>query len=285
MQKTRSIFLGFMACCLVTSFIACKKDSKTGESETTPAQDNTLAESNYNDANNMIDAAAALGVGFSFRTETGANVARLEDVLGACAKVAVDTTSATRNITIDFGTTDCTCVDFKKRRGKIIATWTGTRYRDAGTVITISFDNYFVNGNQIMGTHKTTNLGPNTAGNLVFKIEVNGSIVKANNGGTITWSSIRQREWTAGANTPVNILDDVYSITGSANGTTAGGIAYAISINQPLIYKIGCYWFQSGVVTLTPAGGAAWTLDYGNGVCDPNATLTYSGKSYSIILF
>jgi hypothetical protein len=54
---------------------------------------------------------------------------------------------------------------------------------------------------------------------------------------------------------------------------------------QPLIYKIGCYWIQSGVVTLTPAGGAAWTLDYGNGDCDFNATLTYSGKSYDIVLF
>lgn len=284
MQKTRSIFLGVMACCLITSFIACKKDSKTGESETTPAQDNSMAESNYNDANNMIDASASLGTGFTFRTETGENVARLEDVLGACAKVTVDTISATRNITIDFGTSECASIDGRKRRGKIIANWTG-RYRDPGTVITISFDNYFVNGNQIMGTHKTTNMGPNGSGNLVFKIEVNGSIIKANNGGTITWSSNRQREWTAGATTPVNIFDDVYSITGSANGVTAGGTAYTINITQPLIYKIGCYWFQSGVVTLTPAGGSAWTLDYGNTGCDYKATLTYSGKLYDIVLF
>ena len=284
MQKRQSIFLGLIACCLVTTFAACKKEAKNAATDITAAQDNTMAESNYNDATNMVDASAALGANFTFRTETGQNVARIEDVLGSCATITVDTLSATRKITIDFGATDCTCPDLRKRRGKIFATWMGTSYRTPGTVITISFDNYFVNNNQVMGTHTTTNQGLNNAGNLVYKIEVKGSIVKAN-GGTITWNSTRFREWTAGITTPLNPLDDAYSITGSANGTTAAGGAYTINITQPLVRKMSCYWFESGKIELTPAGGSTWTLDYGNSGCDAKATVSVGGLSYDIVLF
>lgn len=281
MQKRHSIFLGLVACCFVTTFVACKKDAKEAATDITAANDNTMAESNYNDATNMVDLSAAAGANFSFRTETGTNVARIEEVLGTCANVSVDTVA--RKITIDFGTTDCTGPDLRKRRGKILATWTSS-YRTPGNVINITFDNYFVNNNQIMGTHKTTNMGLNNAGNLVYKIEVSGSIKKAN-GGTITWNSVRQREWTAGITTPLNPLDDVYSITGTANGTTAAGGAYTISITQPLIKKMNCYWFESGKIELTPAGGATWALDYGNTGCDGKATVTVGPLSYDIVLF
>jgi hypothetical protein len=283
MQKRRSIFLGLVACCLVISFAACKKAAKDAATDITAAKDNTMAESNYNDATNMVDASFALGTNFSFRTETGQNVARIEDVLGACGSVTVDTASTTRKITIDFGTTDCTCADGRKRRGKVIATWTGN-YRAAGTVITISFENYFVNSNQIMGTHTTTNQGLNNAGNLVYKIEVSGSIVKAV-GGTITWNSTRYREWTAGANTPLNPLDDAYSITGTANGKTVLGTTYTISITQPLVRKLNCAFIESGKIELTPTGGTTWTLDYGNTGCDAKATVSVLGLSYDIDLF
>jgi hypothetical protein len=283
MQKRRSIILGLVACSLVTTFIACKKEARIAATDITAAQDNTMAESNYNDATNMVDLSVSLGTNATFRTETGAT-ARIEDVLGGCTTITIDTLSATRKITIDFGATDCTGPDLRKRRGKIIATWVGTSYRAAGTVITISFDNYYVNNNQIMGTHKTTNTGLNTAGNLVYKIEVDG-VIKKENGGTITWKSTRFREWTAGVSTPFNPLDDAYSITGSANGTTAAGAGYTINITQPLVRKMSCYWFESGKIELTPTGGTTWTLDYGTTGCDAKASVSVLGLNYDIVLF
>jgi hypothetical protein len=279
MQKKQSLLLAFMACCLITlSISACKKDSETADSDTQPAQDNSLAESNYNDANNMIDASVAVGSSFSMRMATGQPGARIEDVLGGCTQVSVDTTSSPRKVIIDFGPNNCECVDGRKRRGKIIATWTG-RYRDAGTVVTISYENYFVNDNQIKGTHKTTNLGLNNASHLVYKIEVDGSIVKANNGGTVTWTSTRQREWLQGSNTPFNILDDVYAISGTASGTVASGQAYTIAIIQPLIRNMSCQWFESGKVEVTPAGRLTRTLDYGSSGCDNKATVTIGNNN------
>jgi hypothetical protein len=283
MQKKQSVFLGLMACCLITSFIACKKDSKS-DSDTQPAQDNSLAEGNYNDANTMVDASVTLGTSFSFRQATNENTARLEDVLGGCTTVTVDTVSSPRTVVINFGTTNCLCADGRNRRGKITATWTG-KYRDPGTIVMFTYDNYFVNDNQIKGTHKTTNMGLNNAGHLVYKIEVDGSIVKANNGGTITWKSTREREWVAGSSTPLNILDDTYSITGSASGTVASGEAYTIAITQALVRKMSCYWFESGKIEVTPAGRLTRTLDYGSTGCDNKATVTIGGATFDVTLF
>jgi hypothetical protein len=281
MQTKRSILLGIATCCLIAAtFSACKKDSKESDSDTTAAQDNSLAEGQYNDVNTMVDASVNIGASFTFRQETGA---RTEDALGGCTKVTLDTANTACTLTIDFGTTNCEGPDGRKRRGKILATWTG-KYRDKNTVVNITFDNYFVNDNQIKGSHKTTNLGYNTAQHLVYKIEVDGSIVKANNGGTIYWKSTREREWVTGSATPVNITDDTYSITGSASGITADGVAYAINITAPLVRKMNCYWFESGKLDVTPAGRLTRTLDYGSSGCDNKGTVTIGNATFNVTL-
>ena len=284
-MKKQSLALCLSAFLLVTfSFYACKKDSKSADTDTTSAQDNSYAEGSYNDVNTMVDGSAAVGTSSSFRLATNDPNARLEGPFSGCGTVTIDTVSTTRTITINFGTTNCMCLDGRNRRGRIIATWTGTRYRDSGTVINITFDGYYVDDNQIKGTHKTTNLGRNAAGHLVYKVEVAGQIVKANNGGTITWNSTRQREWLTGADTPMNPLDDSYSITGSASGITASGDSYTINITQALIRKMTCQWFESGKVDITPQGKATRTLDYGSTGCDANATVTISGVTFPIVL-
>lgn len=276
--------MGLIAALAITiSFVACKKDDAKTDSDTTPAQDNSLAESNYNDVNTMVDASASAGTSFTFRTATTDGAQRVENIFGGCGSVNIDTTSATRTITIDFGSTNCLCIDARYRRGKILATWTG-RYRDSGTVVNITFDNYYVNDNQIKGTHKTTNLGKNSAGHPVYKVEVNGQIIKANSGGTITWVSTRQREWVDGSSTPLNLLDDTYSITGSASGTTAAGNSYTITITQALVRKMTCRWFESGKVDITPNGSVTRTLDYGSSGCDANATVTIAGTTFNVVL-
>lgn len=274
-----TLSLGFIALIFAFSFTACKKDSNPGNGDDNleSAENNTMAECYYNDVTTLVDAAAYNGSNVTFRT-TGS-----QSVLSGCVTVTLDTVSSPRTITIDFGSTNCMCVDGRNRRGKILATYTG-KYKDSGTVIGISFDNYFVNDHQVKGTKTVTNKGKNTSGNLVYQVEVNGQLVKANGAGTITWISTRQREWMAGANTPLNILDDVYGITGAANGTNASGKAYAITINQVLVRKMNCRWFESGVLTLVPEGAAGITLNYGNTGCDANAVVTIANKNYDIVL-
>lgn len=262
-------------------FTSCRKDKYDGDIES--AENNALSEAIFNDVTTLVDQSVSSG-DVTMGVYGGSSNNDAQGGLGSnCASITLDTVSANRSVIIDFGSVNCVCKDGRNRRGKIIATYTG-RYRQAGTVITISFDNYFVNDNQVKGTKKTTNNGVNNAGHLVYTVEVNGQIIKANNGGTVSWTSTRQREWKAGEGTPLILTDDVYSITGTASGTNASGVSYTIVITQPLIRNMSCRWFESGKLDVTPQGKPTRTLDYGNTGCDANATVTILGRAYAIVL-
>jgi hypothetical protein len=282
-MNSRKLPLFIAASLLVSSIYltSCKKDA-TKDADTESAENNALAESQYNDVTTLVDQAALSG-DVTVGVAGGSSANGTEGSLGSnCATISIDTVASPHSVTINFGEANCVCKDGRNRRGKIIAAYTG-RYRNAGTIISITFDNYFVNDNQVKGTKTITNMGPNNAGNIVYKIEVNGQIIKANNGGTVTWTSNRQREWIAGANT-IDLSDDAYSITGTASGTNASGKSYTITITKPLVRRMNCRWFESGTLDVTPDGKPVRTLDYGSTGCDANATVTILGYTVPIVL-
>jgi hypothetical protein len=195
----------------------------------------------------------------------------------------LDTTASTWVLTVDFGTTNCQCTDGKFRRGKIFAAFTGP-YWAPGTVITYTFENYFVDDNQVLGTKIVTNKGLNTSDHLWWEITEDGSIIKANNGGTITWISTRQLEWTEGMNTLWVWWDDVYQLTGEAHGVNSAGADYQYNITTPLKKKLNCQWIVSGILTLQVTGLPLITMDYGDGTCNNNANIIINGQTYPITL-
>lgn len=277
------INLSILALALLVTGTSCKKnsgDEKKG-SPTEAAENNAFAEAQYNDVTTLLDQASVSG-SVTFGTAGSGSGNGVSDLLG-CASATVDTTSNPHTIVIDFGTTNCMGIDGRNRRGKILASYSG-RFREQGTVINITFDNYFVNDHKIAGTKKITNQGNNQSGNLVYKVEVNGVVTKPTGNATYTWISTRMREWKAGATTPLNILDDVYGITGTANGVTFEGVAYTLTATQELVRKMNCRWFESGKLELTQSGFPAIVLDYGTTGCDANATISVLGISYPVIL-
>ena len=282
-MKTKFFFLRTItAIVLIGSVItSCKKETTTEDTDTQSASDNSLAESNFNDVQSISEQANDLGSLLSYKMQ---NPYQELTILSACATVTKDTVANPHTITIDFGATNCTCTDGKMRRGQILVSYTGP-YRATGTVITHTFNNYFVNDNQVTGTKTVTNNGPNGAGNLIFAINASGNVILANNGGTISWTSTRTREWTAGSATQT-VQDDVYSITGGASGTSAAGNTFVSQITTPLVRKMatGCRQIVSGVIVLSPANKAIRTIDYGTGVCDDQATVTINGHSRTITL-
>ena len=81
--------------------------------------------------------------------------------------------------------------------------------------------------------------------------------------------------------------DDVYSITGSASGTTSNGNTFSSVITSPVIRKmlIGCRrHFVQGKLEHTPGGKATRYIDFGNGACDDQATVIINGNTYTINL-
>ena len=278
-MKSKNIFKYFIIVAIIGMVItSCKKKQDDTDNDTSAAGDNALAEGTYNDVHNIADQ-AALGSLASYSPTFNSEE---KGLLSTCAVITPDTLN--HSFDINFGTTNCLCADGRYRRGIIHVTYSG-HYRDSASTHTISFpgNTYFVNDNQVMGTKTVTNMGRNAAGHYWFSISVNGTIVKANGGGTISWTSTRQREWIGGESTP-QWSDDVYLITGSANGTNAQGNTFTAQITSPLRKQMSCKWFVSGTFDLTPSGKATRTIDFGNGTCDDQATVTINGNVYQITL-
>ncbi|MDQ3101244.1 MAG: hypothetical protein M3R08_07645, partial [Bacteroidota bacterium] len=165
-------------------------------------------------------------------------------------------------------------------RGQLLVTFTGA-YGEAGTVITITPQGFHVNDHLIQGLKTVTNAGANEQGHTYFTIAVNGTVTAPDGSWTSTHSGQRVRTWIEGEGTPV-IQDDVYSITGTGNGTNRNGVTYTAAITTPLRVEADCPWIVSGVYQITPAGRQARVIDFGNGTCDQQATVTIGNYTFTI---
>ena len=264
--------IGFIALALFIgiTYSACRKNDRDEDKETTSCRDNAAAENAFagifKSIGEYADSSSFLRVG--------------------CASFTVDsigTTSWPKTLTINFGSSNCMGADGNLRRGQIIASFTG-RYRDSLTVITISTISYYHNNNLVQaGTHTITNNGRNSSGNLSYSINVQNASVTTTDG-TVSWSSYRTREWISGESTTTNPMDDVYSITGNANGTGVNGNTFTVLINDPLIVALNCAYIQQGKLTLTPANLSPRIIDFGSGACDKDATVTINDVVYEITM-
>ena len=283
MKNQRKISLIIAAMILSVAIVACKKKENKPEpapadTDTSVAAENSLVDAAFNDVQNISDQAARGTLVFYSPTYDGNNHMEESFEKTSCATITHDSISIPHILTIDFGTTNCMCNDGKNRRGIINVSYTGS-YRATGSVHSITFTDYFVNDNQLLGTKTVTNNGLNTNSNLTFTIVIDGQLIKANNGGTHSWQSNRVREWLEGAST-ITWADDVYSITGSANGTAVNGNTYTAVITTALHRALNCSWFDSGVLEITPANKPVRIINYGSGACDSNATVTILGNTY-----
>jgi len=202
--------------------------------------------------------------------------------IGGCATITLDTLSNPRMLTVDFGDENCLCNDGHYRRGKIIITFTGP-YRMIGTVITHSFDNYYVDDNAVMGSMIVTNAGRDEYNNLNYLISSNAIIIRADSSGQFTRAGNFRRIWIEGENTP-DRFDDIYLIKGKAYGQLASGSNYRMNIVNPLRREIGCKYFVSGVFKFKTVNKPEAIFNYGDGECDNIATVTINGITHTIYL-
>lgn len=272
----------YLAFALLFLFFACSEDEEDLPKET---QENTTTSEDYSLADNLFEGVGDVADQAEKNNEDYLEGGKVGSYLGACVTISFDTviTSSTNKITIDFGTDGCTGRDNRVRKGKVFVDYDG-RYRDSGTVITTTFEDYFVDDHQILGERVVINQGTNSDGNKHFDINIDGSIVKPNNGGTIIYKSNRTRTWVEGESTILNWLDDVYEITGTAEGTNSAGLDFTAEITSPFVVKLSCPWVVEGVFELSPDGLNVRTFDFGDGTCDAKANLTVGNFSIDLIM-
>ena len=295
--RGKTILLALLVTSIVVGTTSCKK-RKLNRSTTT-SQDNQQAESMFQDVYDVVDQAAQEeqvdGTG-----KTGASF-QMEYTFGSdCATITVDPPVLDANgdydptfpktVTVDFGNSNCEGNDGKMRRGQIEAVYTG-RWRDAGTTISISTSNYYVDDFKVVGTKEVTNRGEGWDGHsfTTHTIEVEG-VITSPEGTSVTWESSRTREWIEGSDTWIfgydadgnlewlgldGIYDDVWEITGSGSGVNSEGRAYTLDITTALRVE----WCGSpkwpevtiGIVEIQPDDLKLRVVDFGDGSCDQKA--------------
>lgn len=283
-MKTKKILFNSLTGLLFSALLitGCRKHEE--DNDTAASQDNAFAESCFDDLSNIADQAAWGGI-ISYKNSNDNS-----GFLSGCATVSFDTVNHTDvdTIKVDFGTTNCQCVDGRYRRGVIEIIYNGLHYRDSGMTAVITPKNYFVNDNQIIGTKSITNKG-HINGNLTWDIVVNGQVVLANNGGTITWNTNKTKELLAGEtsyNGPINWLIAKIGITGSTTGTSASGVNFIATVTSQLIRDFTCgqyrKYFVQGKFDFTPGNKLTRHVDFGNGNCDNIATVTIGKNTYTV---
>ena len=277
----------YISSILLSIFIisSCQEDEII-ESGTSNSDQHLIAENVFNDVGRIVeDAFIDNGVSKSCPDYTLINADSSD----------LDT------IIIDFGNGDpIDCLKYGKlRRGKIISTFTG-KYRDPLSVITTTFDHYYVNNMWIQGERILTNNGGNSNGNVTFSIEVTGfddddnrigARIGQEGQGTINWESSRTREWISGYNTFENYDDDIYIVSGYSSGNSRSGQEFEVNITKDLLVELRCLEDNSnsclitrGEAELIPNGFSTRIINYGNGECDCNYSVTLNETEYFIVV-
>ena len=280
--------------CLLFS-TSCKK--RKLNRQTTTAEDNALAEDLFDDVLKNINEVA--------EEENLDGTGKMGNIdytfSSSCATITLDppawdtngvwNTTFPKTLTIDFGSVNCTGNDGKKRRGKIISVFTG-KYNVTGTIITTTLQDYHIDDYSVEGTKSVTNTGSNS-----FSIVVDGLVASPDGSQEVTWSSTRTRTWIEGQNTgfwtpnPDNsccmffngILDDVYSISGTAEGINREGRSFTVNITTPLRVEF-CGWIPEiteGVLEIQPKDLKKRTVDFGDKSCDRQYMVIIKNKTYT----
>lgn len=311
-MKTNKLIFGITTLVLAGSlmFTSCRKRDKKEEEEpdqeTSTASDNANMENISSDMDAMGSEAAETGTVGEFRSSG-------TDML-SMAPGATVTGFGTSTITVDFGT-GTACKDGRTRSGKIFydlsqsTPSTSTYYRHPGFKLIVTSQNYVVDGYSVTIANKTIqNTTPLSVGgqtvytgtNLTWNITANISVVKPNNGGTVTWTCNRTKELINtndaqcyhGQTLPITWNKAKIKINGTASGTNAKGEQYTVTATD-LIRDFTCtpstnypnrHPFISGTLAYKPGARPTRLVDYGNGGCDLNATVTVNGVTYAISL-
>ena len=289
------ISIAALAFIFATMLFSCQKDlSSTNDQTVTEEQaasyseESSMAEASFDDAEDIATTAAdeegnASGYGINGRGFNPSFI-ELRAAIGNCATVTITPNDSTypKTITIDFGN-GCLGLDGKFRSGAIIIHLTAP-LRRPGSVVTITFRNYFVNRVHLEGTKIISNLSDPPAHK--WSVQVVGGKVTFPSGRGWSYQSLKVKTQVAGMDTRI-VRDDVYEITGRSQTEFNGGLTITLNTETALVKKVACPWISDGKLKIKINDRVLY-LEYGfpnSGQCDNKALLTWNnGAGQRVII-
>ncbi|WP_207510851.1 hypothetical protein [Longitalea luteola] len=278
------------------SMVGCKKDNSSqaqvsDEEARTMSMEDAAAESEYDDITEFgLAAGADLEAGAiengRLTTDVNARIrielfVNLQLKLGPCVTITATPNDTTfpKTVTINYGD-GCLCRDGKIRKGKVVLYFSGP-LRKAGSVLTITLQDYYVNRAHIEGVKTITNLSADGA--VKYSVNIEGGKITWPNGRGFTYDGTKTVAQIEGAAT-LACKDDVYSIEGSTQIKYANGVTVTKETDSPLIKPVACFWITSGSLTITIIDRVL-QVDFGTGgSCDNKALLIWAKGQVEIKL-
>lgn len=205
----------------------------------------------------------------------------LERALYSCAtitRISGDTTNWPANgdtlvFKADFGN-GCLDSDARTKKG-ILWLYFYDNFHFSNATVKVIPDNYYVDNVKYEGTIILKNNG-----NYSYTRTVSNGTCSTPNW-TIKYDGTATFTWTSGYNTPDDLTDDDYTYTENSTGINRNSKSFTVTTTTPLVKKYGCKWISSGKLEIKPEGLATRMIDFGNGTCDNNATLTINDRVFS----
>ncbi|MFC5046877.1 hypothetical protein ACFSTE_10890 [Aquimarina hainanensis] len=198
-----------------------------------------------------------------------------------CVTVSIELTSTSKKMVMDFGTEGCEVRNGHVLKGKMLMSY-GLDLEAKTIVIMYSFEDFYVDGTQFVGSKTITRQRENENGNPQYTMEMDVTMI-FEDGTQASRIGTKKREWIEGAYNG-NWGDNVFEITGAWETNFADGTKNSTTITTPLRREASCRFIVSGVMELV-RGERSGTLDYGDGSCDNKAIFTNAdGEEKEIIL-
>ncbi len=205
-----------------------------------------------------------------------------------CATTSIfpfDTLTWPKEMLIDYGDTNCFGTDKRYRRGGVKIEFTHF-LPDSLFKAIISFDNFFINDNKVIGTIALERKGNSLEGQPLFDVKFKEmTLIMAE--GTLSYKAERLLKWVEG------FREDLYeaenfrfemSADKAVVGQSAKGRPFEAVILVPLQYNNTCAWIKKGVIELQPYEKEMETIDFGSAICNDKVAVTVNAVVYDNLI-
>ena len=288
-MKKRS-FISVLSIVLFAAFtmIACEKNKSVEDLDLMTAEDDAIADLAYDDVFTEVD--MVMNIMDAFGYDLPATKSEL-DTCPVISVISPDGHFWPRKVIVDYG--DGCSHGKRTRSGKIIITVSGPMW-EKGSQRTVELEDFYVNDHKVEGTRIVTNEGrwgagenddPDYEGKRYFSVVLkDGKVYVPDTDIVITKEVNRTRTFMEGEYTKWDTRDDIWYIDGIATGINRKGIPFSREITSSLWKEIGCRFITKGTVLISAEGRPDVILDYGDGTCDPIATVTVGDETREINL-
>ncbi len=291
-MKTNNFLRKTVALVAVVSLgfaFSCQENEDPYATEAGYVAEESVTDYYYEDADDMASVAVASDEGTAGgKMSSGASVLTVDDDrFCAAIEIAFSELSTPEipigDVTVDFGE-GCEDPRGNVRSGRIVINFNGRRFLP-GSWISITFENYYINGVKLSGTRTLTNVTGSTEETPKFQIELENGLAVWPDGTSASREHCFLRTWDRGV--LINFSDDVLIVSQcdqelvAAEGVNRRGRAYTMVIEDDLIYKRGCPIAVQGKKVFQ-IDGKVITVDYGTGSCDAIITISVDGNSRTV---